>query len=159
MITALVPTARARAVALLWLSLGLAACASGPRPGAPTKVDQPEATISGRMAPIPNPPEREKPREPPREVRVTAAPFGPEAPSKKAPAAKPSTPKPAPGANPARAAQLREAGLEHLNRGEINRAVALLQQASQLDPANLLIRHDLERAMRISRAVNAPGKR
>jgi tetratricopeptide (TPR) repeat protein len=58
-------------------------------------------------------------------------------------------------ANPARARQLRAAGLEQLNRGAIDRAVALLQQASQLDPANALIRRDLDRSIRIQRTVRA----
>jgi hypothetical protein len=63
---------------------------------------------------------------------------------------------PAPPANnPKRATQLRAAALEQLNRGEIDRAVVLFQEATRLDPANSLIRRDLERALRISRAVHA----
>jgi hypothetical protein len=70
-----------------------------------------------------------------------------------------SAPRPEPktvprtAANPARARQLRAAGLEQLNRGAIDRAVALLQQASRLDPANALIRRDLDRSVRIQRTV------
>jgi len=44
---------------------------------------------------------------------------------------------------------------KQLNRGAIQRAVDLLQQAQRLDPNNQLIRRDLERAVRISRAVTA----
>jgi hypothetical protein len=61
----------------------------------------------------------------------------------------------APTANPGRARQLRAAGLEQLNRGAIDRAVALLQQASRMDPANVLIRRDLDRSIRIQRTVRA----
>ncbi len=159
MITFLTYAARARAAGLLLFGLGLVGCASTPHPGAPTKAEPPAATDSGRMAPIPNPPERERPREPLRELRGGAAASSPQASASKATPAKSAAAKSAPEADPVRAARLREVGLEHLNRGEINRAVALLQQASQLDPANALIRRDLERAIRISRAVNAPGKR
>jgi hypothetical protein len=59
----------------------------------------------------------------------------------------------APAAEPARAAQLRAAGLEQLNRGAIRKAVALLEQARRLDPNSVLIKRDLDRAIRISRAV------
>ena len=45
-------------------------------------------------------------------------------------------PPPVARANPAQAAGLRAAGLEQMNRGAIDRAVALLTSASQLDPAN-----------------------
>lgn len=72
----------------------------------------------------------------------------------------PATARPAPvakTADPARAAQLRSAGLEQLNRGAVGKAVALLQQASRLDPANGLIQRDLERARRINRTIQASG--
>ena len=69
--------------------------------------------------------------------------------------AKPPEAQPAPSANPRRAVQLRAAALEQMNRGAIDRAVFLLQQASRLDPGNTLIRRDLDRAVRISRAVHA----
>jgi LysM repeat protein len=65
-------------------------------------------------------------------------------------------PKPAaPHADPRRAALLRAQGLEQMNRGAIVRAVALLEQASRLDPANPLIKRDLDRAVRIRRTVQA----
>jgi hypothetical protein len=81
-----------------------------------------------------------------------------------APASRPATPRPAPpratpprpapaAANPARASQLRAQGLEQLNRGAVDRAITLLQQASQLDPSNALIKRDLDRAVRIGEAV------
>jgi hypothetical protein len=60
-------------------------------------------------------------------------------------------------ANPARAARLRAQGLEELNRGAVDRAVALLQQASQLDPASPAIQRDLGRAIRIQKTVRANG--
>jgi hypothetical protein len=60
-----------------------------------------------------------------------------------------------PGRNAQRATQLRAAALEQMDRGAIDRAVALFEQASKLDPANTLIQHDLDRALRISRAVHA----
>jgi Flp pilus assembly protein TadD len=57
--------------------------------------------------------------------------------------------------DPKRAAQLRAAGLEQLNRGAINRAITLLKQANELDPGNTLIKRDLDRALRIARALQA----
>ncbi|MDB5737864.1 MAG: hypothetical protein JWO65_1532, partial [Sphingomonas bacterium] len=61
----------------------------------------------------------------------------------------------APVANPALAARMRAAGLAALNQGNVDRAVALLRRASQLDPGNALIGRDLERAERIARTVKA----
>lgn len=55
--------------------------------------------------------------------------------------------------NPARAAQLRSQGLEQLNRGAPDRAVALLRQALALDPSNALIQKDLDRAIRLQQTV------
>ena len=86
------------------------------------------------------------------------------APSRPAPA--PVTPKPktvapkviapAPTANnPVAARQLRTGGLAALNQGNVNRAVMLLQRASQLDPANPVITRDLARAERIAATVRA----
>jgi hypothetical protein len=57
--------------------------------------------------------------------------------------------------NPQRAARLRVAGLEQLNRGNIDQAVTLLEQASQSDPNDGLAKRDLERALRIQRTVSA----
>ncbi|MDX3909615.1 MAG: LysM peptidoglycan-binding domain-containing protein [Sphingobium sp.] len=58
-----------------------------------------------------------------------------------------------PELNPARAAQMRASGLTALNQGQVSRAVVLLGQASALDPANPLIKRDLQRALRIRRTV------
>jgi hypothetical protein len=110
------------------------------------------------MAPIANPPivppqpetetdhehERQRESQTQREERPTAEAAAKEE-AQKPPAAL--------AAEPARAAQLRAAGLEQLNRGAIRRAVALLQQARRLDPNSVLIKRDLDRAIRISRAV------
>ncbi len=101
------------------------------------------------MAPIANPPivppqpetetdhehERQRESQTQREERPTAEAAAKEE-AQKPPAAL--------AAEPARAAQLRAAGLEQ---------VALLQQARRLDPNSVLIKRDLDRAIRISRAV------
>ena len=137
---------------LLAAALALSACASGPTAATPGAATDP-ARGYGEMAPIPNP-DGSRPAAVPR----PAAPR----PSPQAPAAKPAAPRPPapvavpkPAANAARAAQLRAQGLEQLNRGAIDRAVALLSQASQLDPGNALIQRDLARAVRIRGAVRA----
>jgi hypothetical protein len=82
-------------------------------------------------------------------------------------AAKPETTRPAP--TPAKeaaaapkvdsgqASRLRARGLEQLNRGAVDRAVSLLQQASRLDPGSSLIRRDLDRAQRIQKTVRGGG--
>lgn len=88
--------------------------------------------------PPPPPPPRPRPAPPP--------------PPPEAHPAKP-TPPPAPIANPALARQLRSAGLNALNQGQIGRALTLLRRAALLDPANPLIARDLARAERIARAV------
>ncbi|MES2721939.1 MAG: hypothetical protein V4656_02180 [Pseudomonadota bacterium] len=139
-------------LAVIAATLVLSACASGPTTSTPGAATDP-ARGYGEMAPIPNP-DGSRPAPAPR----PAAPR----PSPQAPAAKPAAPRPAPPAaapkppaNAARAAQLRAQGLEQLNRGAIDRAVALLSQASQLDPGNALIQRDLARAVRIRGAVRA----
>jgi len=120
--------------------------------------------VPGRLEPgqklrIPGTARSETPRAerpaPPRPAVAKPAPRTPPPPRTAAPVPR-VEPKPAVRtANPARARQLRAAGLEQLNRGAIDRAVALLQQASQLDPANALIRRDLDRSIRIQRTVRA----
>lgn len=81
-----------------------------------------------------------------------AAPAKPKTSTATAPAAaKPA----APNANPGQAAKLRGQGLAAMNAGAINRAVALLRQAQNLDPANGTIRADLSRALRIQNTVRA----
>jgi hypothetical protein len=140
------------AASLLVLGLGLAGCAA-----TPAKITTPAASPvpapiapGATMAPIPNPPEHE----------TVHAPRPPAATSPEAPGHRPSVGKTppatkAPAANPTRAAALRAAGLEQLNRGDIDKAVALLQRAGELDPDNVLIKRDLERAIRIRNAVGA----
>jgi len=58
-------------------------------------------------------------------------------------------------ANPAAAARLRAQGLAALGRGSVASAVALLQRAHALNPANVPIRNDLARAERLYAAVKA----
>ncbi len=76
------------------------------------------------------------------------------APTATAKAAAPPPPRARPH-DPARASQLRGAALTQLSRGAINRAVGLLRQALEYDPDNVLVRRDLERALRIRSTVNA----
>jgi hypothetical protein len=72
------------------------------------------------------------------------------APPRPGPATPAPTPAPVlPATNPALAARLRGQGLAAMNAGAIDRAVALLRRAASLDPANALIRNDLNRALRI----------
>ena len=148
---------------------GLSACASTPTPP-PAVVARPPVTKTApavvTMAPIANPEEEEERtrREPSRreeqrkeerreERREEQRKEEPPA----APRATPVRP-PASGEriDPAAAAHLRARGLEELNRGAVAKAVALLSQASRLDPGNAVIRRDLERAERINRAVHGP---
>ena len=151
----------------LLAAASLAACASAPsgsgRLGPGGKASRRSvAPDRGVMAPIPNPvapaprpePEPERVARPPREPARPAQTPAP-SPVRSPP---PSSPPPAaaearPGRDPARARRLRLAGLEQLNRGAVDRAVALLQQAAQLDPDSALVRRDLERARRIGQAV------
>lgn len=57
--------------------------------------------------------------------------------------------------DPARASRLRGAALTQMSRGAINRAIGLLRQALDCDPDNVLVRRDLDRALRIRSTVNA----
>jgi len=98
--------------------------------------------VPGRR-PAPPPPPRAEPR--PAPVRP-----GPSAPAP-APVQRPAQP----ATNPALAARLRGQGLAAMNGGAIDRAVALLRRALALDPANALIRNDLNRALRIQSTVRA----
>lgn len=111
-------------------------------------VAVPAGLTKGIQIRIPGHLKREAPRA---ETRSDAAPrtTAPSAKPMPAPVAKPA----APVVDPLRAAQLRAQGLEAMNRGAIARAVALLDQASRLDPANPLIKRDLDRAIRIKRTV------
>jgi tetratricopeptide (TPR) repeat protein len=80
------------------------------------------------------------------------------APARPAPAptpeAAPARPAPRPG-NPGQAARLRAQGLASMNAGQVDRAVALLRQALTLDPDNVAIRNDLNRALRIRNTVRS----
>lgn len=108
------------------------------------QIMKPSALGKGVALRIPGRRKKEAPRPQPRpEPAPSSAPVKPAAPSK------PATP----AADPHRAAQLRAQGLEQMNRGVISRAVALLTQASRLDPSNELIKRDLDRALRIRRTV------
>lgn len=113
-------------------------------------IDNPSELIAGRTLRIPGDEPRAAPPPPkPRATPPTAA----------KPAAKPTT-KPAakaakPAANPARANQLRAQGLAALNRGQVDRAVVLLHQATAANPGNATIKADLARAQRIRATVKA----
>lgn len=151
--------ARATSFAVLAAAAHLAACASTPAPS--TKAAATPAAASApvvTMAPIPNP-ERagaaHRTESAPAPRPRAAEPAPPTARHPSPPAAAPDH-KAAAGADPARAARLRGRGLEALNRGAVSQAVALLSEAARLDPANALIRRDLERARRIDHAVHAP---
>ncbi|TVV71702.1 LysM peptidoglycan-binding domain-containing protein [Sphingomonas solaris] len=108
----------------------------------------PGTLSAGRTLRIPGREKREAARPEKPAVAVRAPAIVP-----RAPEARP-VPSPAARANPAQAATLRAAGLEQMNRGAIDRAVALLTRASQADPGNALIRRDLTRAIRIQRTVH-----
>ena len=56
-------------------------------------------------------------------------------------------------AQPAQAAKLRGQGLAAMNAGAIDRAVALLREALNLDPDSRAIKHDLSRALRIQETL------
>ncbi|MFZ5729520.1 MAG: hypothetical protein ACOY4G_09260 [Pseudomonadota bacterium] len=124
----------------------LAACATPSPQPAETQPAAP-GRAWGEMAPIPNPPEDE-----------SSSPAASPAPRRAAePQARSAPPaqKPGGGAQAAQAAKLRTQGLTELNRGNVESAVRLLRQAQALDPDNALIARDLERALRISRAVRS----
>jgi LysM repeat protein len=100
------------------------------------------------------------PGEPPRPEPVRRAEPEPARPATPTlPKPRVAAPKPAPavnpGTNPVAARRLRTAGLAALNQGNVDRAVGLLRQAKQLDPANPLIARDLSRAERIGATVRA----
>ncbi len=104
------------------------------------EIDVPESVNGGQALLIPG--------VAPRRVVVAAPP--------RRPVAKPAAPAPAVqarAADPAQASQLRRTALEHMNRGQIDQAEALLQQASVLDPGNATIQADLDRARRIQASV------
>jgi hypothetical protein len=71
------------------------------------------------------------------------------------PVTQPQPVKPPPVHDRAQARQLRASALESMNRGQINRAVSLLQRAVALDPDDPVIARDLTRALRIQATVHA----
>ena len=112
----------------------------------------PRALAAGATIRIPGKLRVETPPSPPKPVEKPA-----EKPAEK-PVAAP-TPAPsaaAPAHNPARATKLRAAGLAAMNKGAIDRAVLLLRQAQQADPANPLIARDLDRARKIQATASFP---
>jgi len=112
------------------------------------RIETPGVLGPGRVLRIPGHEKSEAPH-----VRPTVEPRPSEAVAK--PAEPHAVPLASPATDPRRASQTRAAALEQMNRGAIDRAVALFQQASRLDPGNALIQRDLDRAVRISRAVHA----
>ncbi len=69
----------------------------------------------------------------------------------------PSTAASPAGLDPARANQLRLQGLQHLNAGQVERAVSLLRQAQALDEGNSAIQRDLDRALRLQASLRSGG--
>jgi tetratricopeptide (TPR) repeat protein len=61
------------------------------------------------------------------------------------------------GLDPAHANQLRLRALQHMNSGQLDRAVALLRQAQTLDAENPAIQHDLDRAVRLQASLRSSG--
>lgn len=113
-------------------------------------VAKPSALAAGAVLRIPGEPPRE---EPIRRSEPAAKPSP--SPRPKAAPRPPATPPQAATTNPAAARQARAAGLAALNQGRAEAAVALLQRAAALDPANPLIARDLARARRVAAAVRA----
>ena len=107
----------------------------------PSSVGPGQTILVPGRRPAPPPPPRAEPRPTP------ARP----APATPAPVQRPASP----AANLALAARLRGQGLAAMNAGAIDRAVALLRRALALDPANGLIRNDLNRALRVQSTVRA----
>lgn len=108
-------------------------------------IASPADVTAGQVVKIPGLPRRAPPPRP-----ASPAPVSPSVQS-------PPIPAPArasPVADAAGARKLRASALENMNRGQINRAVGLLQRAVQLDPGSLLIKRDLARSQRIQAAVN-----
>jgi hypothetical protein len=81
----------------------------------------------------------------------------PERPKPKAPSPSPAKPSAAPApraaSQPAQAQRARTMGLAALNRGAIGQAIAHLERAKALDPGNVQIQRELDRARRIAATV------
>lgn len=94
------------------------------------------------------------PGERPVAPKPSAAPKSPPVTDKVTPKVKEPPVARKPSFDPAAAQRVRSAGLAALNRGQPDQAVAHLQRAQSLDPANKLIARDLQRAQRIAATVN-----
>jgi nucleoid-associated protein YgaU len=104
-------------------------------------IDAPAEVAAGRVLAIPG--VFRKPPPPAPRIATPAAPPPPAPPTA-----------PVVAIDAGRAKSLRAAGLESLNRGQINRSVNLLRQAAALDPTSPLIKRDLARAQRIQAGVH-----
>lgn len=117
------------------------------------KIALPAGLRPGQIIRVPG--EAPAPRPLPVRPRTESTPPPtPARPTPKASPVKPADPA-APATNTRRAAQLRAAGLAALNKGQVGQAVGLLSQARAVDPSNVLIQRDLERAQRIQETVRA----
>ena len=107
-------------------------------------LDAPNEVAEGQVLMIPRRPG----------LRTASAEIPPPPP----PAASASVTAPPPrGPNAARADQLRLQALQHMNGGQLERAVALLRQAQALDAGNPAIQRDLARAERLQASLRANG--
>jgi LysM domain len=109
----------------------------------------PASVVPGQVIQVPG--HRPAPPPPP---RPAPRPASPRAEPGAAPEAPPVRPAPRAG-NPAQAARLRGQGLAAMNAGAIDRAVSLLRQALALDPESVVIRNDLNRALRVQSTVRS----
>lgn len=112
-------------------------------------LSAPFALKPGQTLRIPGTAPRAEPVRRPTPTPQRPAPSTPTPPAMAKPAPKPAQP----AANPARARQLRMAGLAALNQGKVANAVILLRRAAAVDPGNPLIARDLARAERIAATV------
>jgi hypothetical protein len=110
----------------------------------------PAQLVAGQTLRIPGSLAKPKPQPVPERVPPKASPAGP-TPAKP----KPVPPVARPATNPAAAQRARAAGLAALNRGAVGQAVGQLERAQALDPGNVQIQRDLQRARRIAATVKA----
>ncbi len=114
-------------------------------------IDAPDQLTAGQTIQIPGEPRKLPPPEPALRRRIEPEPSRGDG-ARKPAAAPPPAPTQAPAApvrNPARANSLRSEALVQMNKGSIDKSVALLREAAQLDPDNTAIAADLARAVRI----------
>ena len=140
--------------------------AEGPRGEAAARRREPAETRSSRSEPA-----RQKPAGEKAAAEKPAAEKP--APDLAAPSSsEPAAPKPAPAPtpkhseplkpasaprDPVKAASLRSNALVLMNKGDIDHAVELLRQAAALDPENVAIKADLDRASRIQHGPHPGG--